>query len=293
MLFYPLVSWGYSPGFPGVCPHKTRCLPGSRIVGKPAAWVEKLHCKRLPVGKPCLDLLQHLLRGAERHQSVLHLHAVPAVQCHLWHVPAAVQMYHLISSHCPLGQHLDLVMSAADLLKMMGVPKESGGFRPQVFIRDAFSCSSAGAQEQEIRWVCVLYWGVTCWWFACFWSNETREWHPPPTFTVIPCHFHSHFLSLPFPPRCSLWRSGEPWSAEGQEAQPSSWKTLPLGTAITGMGLPRLRRLRGSLGRRRWERWGEGRSWHSRELGQQAAGGACSLLVFYYSGVFYFLLGTI
>lgn len=79
-------------------------------------------------------------------------------------------------------------------------------------------------------------------------------------------------------------------STMGQEAQPISWKTLPLSMAITGMGLPRLRR---SLGGRCCGRWGEGSSWHSRELGQQAAGSACSLLVFYYSGVSCCLLGTI
>lgn len=59
--------------------------------------------------------------------------------------------------------------------------------------------------------------------------------------------FHFQSLTLPFSPHCSLWHSGEPCSTVRQEAQPSSWKTLPLSMAITGMGLLRLR---GSLGRR-------------------------------------------
>lgn len=146
-----------SPGFPGVCPHKTRCLPGSRRVGKPAAWVEKLHCERLPVGKPCLDLPRHLLCVAERHQTGLYISILSPQSRVTSEICLLLCM--CLSPHCsdcPLGQHLDLVMSIADLLKMMGLPKEPGGFWPQVFIRNAFSCSPAGAQEQEMRWVCVL-----------------------------------------------------------------------------------------------------------------------------------------
>lgn len=146
VLFYPLVSWGNSPDFPGVCPHKTRCSPGSRRVGKPAAWVEKLQCKGLLVGKPCLDLLQHLLCGAERHQAAFYI-SILSLQSRVT-PEICLLLCKYVSPHCshsPLGQHLDLVMSIADLLKMTGLPKESGGFWPQVLIRDVFSCSSAGA----------------------------------------------------------------------------------------------------------------------------------------------------
>lgn len=101
--------------------------------------------------------------------------------------------------------------------------------------------------------------------------------------------FHFQSLTLPFSPCCSPWPSGEPCGTVGQEAQPSSWKTLPLSMAITGMGLLRPR---GSLGRRGCERCSGGSSWHSPESGQQAASSACSLLVFHYSGVSSCLSGT-
>lgn len=127
VLFYPLVSWGNSPDFPGVCPHKTRCSPGSRRVGKPAAWVEKLQCKGLPeklqckglpVGKPCLDLLQHLLCGAERHQAAFYI-SILSLQSRV--IPEiCLLLCKCVSPHCshsPLGQHLDLVMSKQTCLK--------------------------------------------------------------------------------------------------------------------------------------------------------------------------------